>query len=705
MRMPRPLRFLLRPVGPLFYPILCAAAFFWVLFFIGDYDHTWAHPEMAWYQIPTVMRNGPAFSPSDLLRVFQVTGFDSSGRSRFFAYLLQVLNLKFTIWLYRFIPPHPSFSLAWPVNLILLPLLFFHLVRLIGRSRPAAWIATALLLLSSGYLSGLAMLFHLAKPAALFLAVAAFYLAARAVAEIERRERLGARIARDSACLAAAAGSSPLPAGPGRFGALRARLAAYSPVRERGEEIRRVDGRITALSAWLLLAVFLAYFTDETAWFIPLALPLLFPRLFGPRPGRGWFLLGYVAGAAAFLAFVTWAAPRLVADLAGERGYSFWGLALGEGESALWRRFQWKNILANARYLTGSQFALWRPGPLFLAGANGRWLTVVLAYLGLAFFSLPRPRRSAAARVLAATALFILFQTLVLSRHIKVVGAIYYYANLFSLFLSLLAGLLLSGEKQPFATLNRVLVAALLILEARNFCLINRNIMELHERERYGFAGFFPREIAGMQGRHLTYGAVRRLWEKRLEFAAVASLAEQLPPRALVIVKEIALIGAPAPVPSSPPADPLAELEGRTNLLSEPETLLSASSFTAPEWRDCIHDGDPATIWHVAMDKLGEEAWIMADFRGEPRTVRTLAVLPRQDVSLQLFRRADLQARDSAEEEWETISPIDRESVPSPGEWCVWTFPNDRAYRYYRLVIREGMVNSYYSLAEMGMYE
>jgi hypothetical protein len=632
------------------------------------------------------------------LSIFRVTGFDSDGRSRFFAYLIQVLNLKFSVWLYRFIPPHPSFSLIWPINLILTPLLFYRLIRSIGKSRDAAWIGTAFLLLSVGYLSGLAMLFHLAKPLALFFTVAAFYLAARITEDLGRREKLQARISRDSACLAAERG----PPGAGRFGVWRVLLAGYSRIRERERERERLEGRVTALSAALLLVIFLAYFTDETAWFIPVALPLIFPRLFAARPGRGWFLLGYLAAAAVFLAFVTWAAPRIVFALSGDRGYNFWGLAVGDGEAALWRRFQWQSLWANARYLVGSQLAVWRPGPLFLRGANGRWLLGVLAYLGLSLFSLPRPRRLAALRVLAATALFLLFQTLVLSRHLKIAVTSYYYANLFSVFFAVLAGLLLSGGKEPFATMNRFLVAGLLILGVVNFSAINLHNMNLHETERYGFAGFFPRETARMQGKHLTYDAVRRLWGRRLDFAAAADLATQLPPRALVLVKEIALLGPSPPTP--PPETSMTAVEGKPNLLDLPGIGLSASSFTAPDWRDSIHDGESATLWHVGMDKLGEPAWIMMDFKKQPRTVRALAALPRQDVPTQFLRRATLLASDSGED-WDLVSPINRDSLPATGEWCVWTFINERGYRYYKLLINEGMVNSYYSLAELGMYE
>lgn len=696
--MPRPLRFLLRPVDPLFYPLLAAASFLWVLVFLADYDHTWAHPEMAWFQIPTVMQNGTSFSPADLLRAFQVTGFDSDGRSRFFAYLVQILNLKFSLWLFRFIPPHPSFSLAWPISLIFTPLLFFRLVRSIGKSRTAAWIGTALLLLSSGYLSGVAMLFHLAKPLALFFTVAALYLAARITEDLGRRETLRERIARDSACLAAERG----PPGAGRFGALRVLLAGYSRIRERERERHRLDSRVTARSAALLLVIFVAYFTDETAWFIPLALPLLFPRLFAPRPGWGWFLLGYAAAAAVFLVFVTWAAPRIVFTLFGDKGYNFWGLAVGEGSAALWRRFQWSSLWANAWQLIGSHLAVWRPGLHYLMGGNGRWLIGLLAYCGLSFFSLPRPRRLSVARALAVMALFLLFQTLVLSRHIKVVSAGYYYANLFSVFLSLILGLLLSGEKEPFATLNRFLVAALLVIEAANFSAINRSIMTCHETEQYGFAGLFPRETAGMRGKRLTYAAVRRMWEQRLDFAAVADLASRLPPRALVLTKELALIGQPPP--PLPPETPMAALEGKTNLLSASGIGLSASSSTSPEWRDCIRDGESSTLWHVGMDNLGEEAWVTVDFKEEPRTVRALAALPRQDVPTQFLRRAKLLASDSGED-WDLVSPIDRDCLPPPGEWCLWTFPNEHAYRYYRLLIVEGLTNSYYSLAELGMYE
>jgi F5/8 type C domain len=119
-----------------------------------------------------------------------------------------------------------------------------------------------------------------------------------------------------------------------------------------------------------------------------------------------------------------------------------------------------------------------------------------------------------------------------------------------------------------------------------------------------------------------------------------------------------------------------------------------------------LFDDNPASFWHVALDLVGDPAWVMADFgEGNEKTIRSLAALPRADIPRQFFRKAKFLGSDDGED-WELVIEIIQEETPGRATWRKWSFDNDRAYQYYQFLITDGHEGGkFFSMAELAMFE
>ncbi len=150
-----------------------------------------------------------------------------------------------------------------------------------------------------------------------------------------------------------------------------------------------------------------------------------------------------------------------------------------------------------------------------------------------------------------------------------------------------------------------------------------------------------------------------------------------------------------------------ADLNLEANLLRGSSAALSASSHNLDsEIVNKLVDSAPHTFWHVNLDRLGEPAWVMVDFgEGGEKVVRSLGALPRKKFARQFFRTAELLGSNNGED-WETISSIIQDSQPRDAAWIEWKFDNNRAFRYYKLLITTGYESGkFYSMAELALFE
>ena len=151
----------------------------------------------------------------------------------------------------------------------------------------------------------------------------------------------------------------------------------------------------------------------------------------------------------------------------------------------------------------------------------------------------------------------------------------------------------------------------------------------------------------------------------------------------------------------------IAEVDLDASLLNQPGVSLSGSSRNeAHQTVEQLIDGNPNSYWHVALDQVGEPAWVTVDFgAGNEQVVQALAALPREDIPRQFFRTARLLGSDDGES-WENVADILSRDTPFRASWRRWEFENDRAYRFYRFRINYGHEGgNFYSMAGLAFFE
>lgn len=484
-------------LGRYFYPAVFLASCIYVLILIGNYDINWVHPEVVKIQLPGVVRNGVEIVPWDLLRGFDVQSFEYGGRSRFVSYFFQTFNIKLRLLLLRFIPPHPSFSLTWVFTLLLGPILIFRLIRELSGEREAAWTGAALFLLSTGTLSGVTMLFHPAKPLALFLALLCYYLAVRM-----------ARTSQSD--------------------------GYFSPAYNR---------RLIVLLVLLLAACF----TDEAAWFIFVCLAVGVPGLYRERR-KGLITVGLYAGVfAGFLIFVTWAAPVITRNLFGQKNFDFWRMALTRGDHSVLVDYSVLHTIRIVRDVIMNQLApVSRLGRL-LTPTRIIVLSILTPYLVWSFIRQSPARRRLTLRLAAVLLLYLAYQSIIIEKRGRAtITTSYYYGNLTAIFSTLSLALILSAPREPDRTLGKWALVLLLVIYACNFRMVNRHWLDSHEaRARSISAKYFPRQALRMRGKSLTREMVREAWRYRREPEVIQQLQPGFPLKALWLFAELERVYPP----------------------------------------------------------------------------------------------------------------------------------------------------------------
>jgi hypothetical protein len=687
----RPRPFAAWPGDAFIYRAIFVFALAYVLGVIFNYNANWTHPEIVSRCIPNAFRNGSRLVPGDLLRGFDCWSFDAIARARFLSYAVLIINVKFRVWLWEYFPPHPSLSLTWIFTLILSPLLLFKFLRNFARSHLSAWSGISLYILSVGFLSGITLLFHPGKPLTLFAAILSLYLSSRIDRLLARKEYFGKKALQWTLLSPAILRGSP-PGADG--GCLRAGLALAARIRSFTKQGDRIARRLALAYAGLVATIFIAFFLDETAWFIFFCIPILYPNIFSARKNMIAALCGYALVFVFFLCFVTWIAPRVIKGC-GFGDFQFWQCIWRPHyaqSSNIWQQFKFGSIVSNGRHLLGS---LIMPAPVRAALHVQKVYTgaaiFLFVYVVTAFFQLPAWAKKAFLRALAVLLLFIIFQTAILAKHLRLIETPYYYGALFSLFVTLPFALLFSIREEPFATLNRCLLVGLLIISIPNFRFINQAALANHGRsDVYGYPHYFPNEAKEMTGETVSRALVAEAWHRRWETTLLEALRPRFPVRALWLFKELEL---------RPP-------EARNRLLVPGVSLEASSESSGGGEVENLRDEDPDTFWHVAMDKIGQTAWVTVDFgAGRARVIRSLTARPRRGHPEQFFRLAQLLASQDGKT-WNLLAPVAQDDPPVEGQSYSWTFDNDQAFRYYQLLISDGHQGSahyFYSLGELEM--
>lgn len=415
----------------------------WLFFvWMPDLNQHWLHPE---YVGAFLKAHGP----------FDYMGHDNRDRCRFLSYFFSEINMGARAWLGQWMPVHPSASVAWIFGLLLTPWMFFLWCERWTQSRETAIWATSFYLCSSGFVSGVTLLFHPGKPLSQWM----FLLLALLALDLEKK---------------------------------------WSWKR--------------AWAIWVLAV--LNCFFDESGAFGFLLLPILTSRnwKWTAWPVAFRQTVFWWSGGVAWLALVTWVAP-VVTGWAGFRGVDFWSYA-GAGVSST--GFGIKKLFAHVDVLFGSYLV---PFEWHRAAAGLTALWILLAALAVWVVKSRSPRVRAAGLGCVVYLLFHAAISNREPNFLAEVRSSYYYGAFLPFFLSVLLGSAWVQLRAQFKFKGVMTCVGLvyLMLFVSNTYAINRHWIRSHEiqwqalfpQETKGMDLAAHRDLA----HELTWEKLRTMWQ------------------------------------------------------------------------------------------------------------------------------------------------------------------------------------------------
>lgn len=457
-----------------FYKLLFLAAFSYMVFLALSYSLCWQDFDIPHKFHPRILSNGPSLRLEDFTRIFDIgpSGYKiGDTRLRYLQDLVSLIDIKFRIWLFNYIPPHPSATLVWIFVFIISPWLMFKLMHQLTGHRAAAWVGTILFTLSQGHLFGVTKMSNPAKPMANFFFLAVFYLAAKTANERTKQGTISRR---------------------GRYS-----------------------------FAAMLLLMLLSFFTDETAWMLYFMVPIIFPSLFLPPKKAKFVLGGYLLMSLTAAILITVVFPLMVRTFTPgevEAGFSHHLPVVTAGPDdppVVGDFFGPRHVLLTARNLIWSQLVPWG---WFWLGII--YLASLTSYLAFQFFSLSPPKKKLVLRLLLALGIFVAIQSFLAAMVYDGEGYLLkdamYYGAPFSIFLVLPLAILLSAEPlRKSRLLNKGLLLFLAVVMAYNFIRVN-------EAKRFQNAIY---ENAG----EMDYATAREIWRRRKNPLAILSWRDRYP--------------------------------------------------------------------------------------------------------------------------------------------------------------------------------
>ena len=436
-----------------------AATLALVLPFFVIYANSFVHPHRFENHLPLLVPDTVRVTGHDFLKPFQEFA-PGEFRPRFLTYLIILIDLKLRLAAYALGVLPPAFTVAWILELVVGPWLLYRLLVEFTGDRQSSWLAVLVYVASTGFLSGVTMLFMPGKPLTNVLFIAALYLTRRAAARADTRQVIP-------------------------------------------------DIRSAAVPA-LLAVIFLGLLLDEASIFVLVLVPLVFPELFvgggGGRAavlGTGRAMLLFATPVIAFLVLVVFVTPAVTRRFFGY-DFDYFSTLLGYGAGAAgarsiyegpYGRFSAGSLLDNTGTLLGaslvprqlSQFVS-RPGSggVLSGQTHNVWQALILlAAIGGAIYLAARSGGAPARwfrRLAVATAAFVVFQSLLSGRHVPYITG-YYYGSAFAVFFALLVGLVLAmlahlGGRARLAAVG--VAIAVVVVQIDNFHALNQSYLFIH---------------------------------------------------------------------------------------------------------------------------------------------------------------------------------------------------------------------------------
>ena len=152
----------------LFIYLAIASTILCTVLFLTDININWKHSENWFIITPGVVESEQAFN-SIVPTFFNFLAQDGwTPRFRVLSWTAFSLNLYFHRILYKIIPYHPSLSLTWIFSLLILPFIFYRVLRNLKIDVETAVLCVCLYYFTVGHLSCHLMFFHQAKPMSAF---------------------------------------------------------------------------------------------------------------------------------------------------------------------------------------------------------------------------------------------------------------------------------------------------------------------------------------------------------------------------------------------------------------------------------------------------------------------------------------------------------------------------------------------------------
>ncbi|MEI7513660.1 MAG: hypothetical protein WCJ74_03520, partial [bacterium] len=290
--------------------MLLLIAYSSVLFLLIDCSSGWVQPEVYRWK-SYIVNNIPFDLPSIMAEGFNWRVFEIAERlTRPLSSSFEIADTYFRGLVWNYFPPMPSLSLTFIFSLILGPIFFYKFCLNLGIRKNIAKTALAYMLVHQGYLSLIFMYFRPAKAMINFLLIFILYLCSRINIHIMKNESIPKL----------------------KIGAI------YS-------------------------LIFTAFFFDETALIIIVAILILFPKLVFGCYKR--FLLGAATLCAAGLSYL-----YLLPTIAGFLGFGSPNLlkyeVLSQQSNPIWalkgvKNLLFMNILTNTRLALIESFQLFNP--------------------------------------------------------------------------------------------------------------------------------------------------------------------------------------------------------------------------------------------------------------------------------------------------------------------------------------------------------
>jgi len=440
--------------------VLVAVGHFVLL--LRDLNAVFVHVDYYRYILPEALRDGLGFGVHDLINSLQLRS-PGEFRPRFLAYLIQTYDMKIRLLLHPLMVVHPTVApVAWTLQTVVALAALYRLMLNLTGDRLAALASVAVYGTATGFLSGFTMGLLQGKTLSNVVMIVALWLASEAA------RRLG-----------------------------RGRLLVDAP-------------------SWITLALgvvlFLGLFLDELPVFAFVLVPVVFFGLFVRWPPRPDDLgptirngAAFALPALAFLLVVVLVVPPLTERYFGFR-FDYLGNTLAVGENrrgavsflqgpyaSLTPAVVWENFTT----LSGMSLADWRFTPLVTSrfgdypGSqqdNLPKLATLLVFYGVAVWlawRLGGPLAAYLRGALAALALFVVFLSVLLIRHIPVATGFYYGAAFAAVF-ALLVGLMVKGAAvwsprlRPIAALA---VLAIVLIQIDNFAQVNAGWARTHHED------------------------------------------------------------------------------------------------------------------------------------------------------------------------------------------------------------------------------